>query len=108
MLLKGAKTFIASPNQPLYVAEAETHYLATAGSGDVLAGILGGLLALEHASTNPRTSAEIAALGCALHSRSAALINGGFGPTPASLIAEQVPAAIASYLMCSASMHEIF
>ncbi len=44
ILLKGAETIIASPAEVI-INEHAAPWLATAGSGDVLAGIIGGLLA---------------------------------------------------------------
>lgn len=98
VLLKGAVTHIASAGQALVTVAANSHYMATAGSGDVLAGIIGGLLAQEHASKYPHSSSRIAALACYLQASSARLINSGYGPTPASLVAQQVPAAIANLI----------
>lgn len=45
VILKGARTVIASPDGPLAVAPFANPALATAGSGDVLAGLIGALLA---------------------------------------------------------------
>lgn len=45
ILLKGAETVIAAPGRTPVVNRHATPYLATAGAGDVLAGIIGGLLA---------------------------------------------------------------
>lgn len=46
VLLKGAGTVVAAPGEsPAYINNTGTAALATAGSGDVLAGIIGGLLA---------------------------------------------------------------
>jgi hydroxyethylthiazole kinase-like uncharacterized protein yjeF len=45
VLLKGASTLVASPYQDFYSQSEGTPWLATAGSGDVLAGIIGALLA---------------------------------------------------------------
>lgn len=45
VVLKGAHTLIAAPGSEIYRNEKGTMGLATSGSGDVLAGIIGGLLA---------------------------------------------------------------
>ena len=45
VLLKGATTLIAAPHHPLVSVDSGPGWMATAGSGDVLAGILGAVLA---------------------------------------------------------------
>jgi len=65
VLLKGAKTAIAHPNGTVWLIAESTPALARGGSGDVLTGLLGGLLAQPVAG-----SAEaIAALAAWWHAR---------------------------------------
>ncbi len=45
VVLKGAHTIVAAPSAQLFVNPAATSSLATAGSGDVLTGVIGALLA---------------------------------------------------------------
>ncbi|HET6818540.1 MAG TPA: NAD(P)H-hydrate dehydratase [Mycobacteriales bacterium] len=45
VLLKGATTLVAAPEGGVWVNSVDTPYLATAGSGDVLSGVIGALLA---------------------------------------------------------------
>jgi NAD(P)H-hydrate epimerase len=58
ILLKGKETIIASPEGDYVVNTHASPYLATAGSGDVLAGMIGGLLAQK---MNPFHAASAAA-----------------------------------------------
>ena len=57
VLLKGHQTVIACPDGFCVLPEAGPASLATAGSGDVLAGIIGAMLAVFHA-TRQQASAE--------------------------------------------------
>jgi hydroxyethylthiazole kinase-like uncharacterized protein yjeF len=99
VLLKGATTLVASPFQDFYSQADGTPWLATAGSGDVLAGIIGALLAqvgsdvgrFRTAGINPDERwAAIAALGASLHGLAGTAAAGG-GPLTAGRIAEAVP-----------------
>lgn len=61
VLIKGATTVVASPSElhsPIYIAKCAPSWLATAGSGDVLAGILGALLAQRERKENNKNCAE--------------------------------------------------
>ena len=64
VLLKGAVTRIVDPDRDAYTVTAPTHWLATAGSGDILGGILGALIATNHA-----------ALGTAIHSAESSAVH---------------------------------
>ncbi|MEV0061863.1 NAD(P)H-hydrate dehydratase [Nocardia sp. NPDC050718] len=58
VLLKGRATIIAAPGEPTLVSDAGGSWAATAGSGDVLSGLLGALLA---AGRSPALAAAAAA-----------------------------------------------
>lgn len=64
LVLKGAPTLVFSPDQQVFVNSTGNVGMATAGSGDVLAGIVGGLLAQ---GVSPL---QAALLGVWLHGRS--------------------------------------
>ena len=100
VLLKGATTLIADPGAAQAIAvDAGTGWLATAGTGDVLAGVIGALLAGR--ALNPATPlAEVAATGAWLHGtagRIAAEVGGRRPGRPivALDVAEALPAAFA-------------
>jgi hydroxyethylthiazole kinase-like uncharacterized protein yjeF len=61
VLLKGATTLVAAPDGPVWVNTVDTAYLATAGSGDVLSGVIGALL------SGGIEAAPAAAAGAFLH-----------------------------------------
>lgn len=101
VLLKGATTLVASPFQDFYSQADGTAWLATAGSGDVLAGIIGALLAqlgsdvgrFRDAGIDPDERwAAIAALGASLHGHAGAAAANG-GPLTAGRLADAVPEA---------------
>ena len=69
VLLKGSPTVIFAPDGVRYASAAGTAALATGGSGDVLTGIIGTLLA----QMVGRSSAEIAAVAAFVHGRAAEL-----------------------------------
>ncbi|KQQ95776.1 NAD(P)H-hydrate dehydratase [Leifsonia sp. Leaf325] len=100
VLLKGSTTHVASPGSPSYAVTDAPGWLATAGTGDVLAGILGALLATntQRIARDPALALPaLAATASFLHSRAAELASDG-GPITALDVAEHVPAAIAAVL----------
>lgn len=99
VLLKGAHTLIAEPDGGVISVDAGTGWLATAGTGDVLGGVLGALLA-----ANPMVPvAEAAAAGAWLHGYAARLASGSANGEPghpivALDVAQALPRAIADVL----------
>jgi ADP-dependent NAD(P)H-hydrate dehydratase / NAD(P)H-hydrate epimerase len=77
VLLKGARSVIASPDGRVRVNVAEVPWLATAGAGDVLSGVIGSLLAAG------LDALDAASVGAWLHGSAAVLASGG-GPIAAS------------------------
>ena len=86
VLLKGAATVIADASGRAYIVTAGDERLATAGTGDVLAGIIGALL-----STGV-PALEAAAAGAWIHGQAARR-----GPAR-GLVAGDLPALIPSVL----------
>ena len=103
VLLKGATTIVAAPSGAVFSQADATPWLATAGSGDVLAGVLGALLAQlagapgTFAALGIRADdrwAGIAALAASVHGRAGSLASDG-GPVTASDVARSVREVIA-------------
>ncbi len=63
ILYKGNDSVIGTPSGETYLNYLSSPYLATAGSGDVLAGLIGGLLAQEYKGV------EATKLACYIHSQ---------------------------------------
>lgn len=90
VLLKGARTLVATPGRPTRVNLTGSPWLGTAGSGDVLAGLAGSLLA---SGADPHDAGSIAAF---LHGAASVRANPG-GPVTASAVAAALPATIAAF-----------
>ncbi len=94
VLLKGNVTVIADPGGPVYLNPAGQSWAATAGSGDVLSGMIGALLAAG------LPAAEAAAAAAFVHARAAALSAAdpgpGEAPTSSSRIVPHIRAALAA------------
>lgn len=98
VLLKGSKTVVAQDSYLIELPIA-TPWLATAGSGDVLAGIIGALVATNYIEilNDVKRLADVAATGAYIHNQGALLASRG-GPVSASAIVDAIPQAVASIL----------
>ncbi|MDR6435610.1 hydroxyethylthiazole kinase-like uncharacterized protein yjeF [Paenarthrobacter nicotinovorans] len=111
VLLKGATTLVASPSGVVFSQSEGTAWMATAGSGDVLAGILGALLAQSAESIKDDDGAyaglgldvedrwaALAAVAASLHGRAGSQASEEFngGPLTASAIMSAIPRVIGS------------
>ena len=94
VLLKGSTTYIAQPDFLIELPKA-TPWLATAGSGDVLAGIIGALVATNYIEilNDKDDLARVAATGAFIHN-SAALLASKDAPISATSIIRFIPEAI--------------
>ncbi len=99
ILLKGDVTYVASPSGARLTVSTAPAWLATAGSGDVLSGILGALVATHSRwiETDADALAALAASAALIHAGAASLASAG-GPITALDVAEAVPATIAGLL----------
>jgi ADP-dependent NAD(P)H-hydrate dehydratase / NAD(P)H-hydrate epimerase len=89
-LLKGSRTVIGEPKGRLIVNVTGSPVLATAGTGDVLTGMIGGLLARGVAPT------ESAAAGAYLHGLAGILAGGDLGEgAVAGDVLDRIPDAVA-------------
>ncbi|WP_426299003.1 NAD(P)H-hydrate epimerase [Arthrobacter sp. R-11] len=106
VLLKGATTLVASPSGTVFSQSEGTPWLATAGSGDVLAGLLASLSA-QYAEAAMDDDGPFAALGisredrwaavaavaASLHGRAGSRASGG-GPLTARAVLGELPGVL--------------
>ncbi|MDQ6977930.1 MAG: ADP/ATP-dependent (S)-NAD(P)H-hydrate dehydratase, partial [Ghiorsea sp.] len=93
VVLKGAQTLIASPQKQVWLNPFGSANLAVAGTGDVLAGIIGGLLANQSKKILPLEQRMLAAVA----------IHGLIGEQNNWYRAGQLPSQIAQYI---AKLHQ--
>ncbi|MEH0108308.1 NAD(P)H-hydrate dehydratase [Tersicoccus sp. MR15.9] len=113
VLLKGATTLVAGPDGAVFSQADATPWLSTAGSGDVLAGILGAVLAgvAEHPEPAERLGlggdtrwAAAAAVAAAIHGRAGRLAahdpagTGAGGPLHATAVIDATAPAVRAVL----------
>lgn len=91
VLLKGHHTLVADPDGRVRATTTGVPWLATAGAGDVLAGLVGALLA---AGLDPYDAASV---GSWLHGAAATEAAAG-GPLTASRVAVQIPQVVRATL----------
>ena len=87
VLLKGRHSLTAHPDGRVRVTTTGLPWLATAGAGDVLAGVVGALLATG------LDAFDAASVGSWLHGAAATIAAGG-GPLVAGQVAGSIPAAV--------------
>ncbi|WP_083527876.1 ADP-dependent NAD(P)H-hydrate dehydratase [Curtobacterium ammoniigenes] len=96
VLLKGRNTFVVDPGGAhRFVCSSATPWLATAGAGDALGGVLGALVAARAAvgSLVPADLAHLAAAAAVIHGTAAVRASQG-GPFTITALAEQIPTVI--------------
>lgn len=104
VLLKGAVTIVAAPDGRTARIDAGIPWLATAGTGDVLAGCIGALVAgaAAHAELDAVALARLGAAGAILHGRAAGIAAGALGPVGGPItaldVAHALPRAVADAL----------
>lgn len=98
VLLKGARTVVANREYVIELPKA-TPWLATAGSGDVLAGIVGALVATNYIEilNSANRLADVAATGAYVHNQAALLASDG-APISANQIIDAIPLAMRKIL----------
>jgi NAD(P)H-hydrate repair Nnr-like enzyme with NAD(P)H-hydrate dehydratase domain len=96
VVLKGFTTVVAAPGGWSTTVAAGTPWLATAGTGDVLAAAIGAVVAGATAVEPPEPDdlARLAATGVWLHGRAASLAAGDLGPAGGPITAADVAAAL--------------
>jgi hydroxyethylthiazole kinase-like uncharacterized protein yjeF len=104
VLLKGSVTLVADPEGGLRRIRSGVPWLATAGTGDVLAGAMGAIVAgaVAAGDATPERLADAAAAAAWLHGRAGALAAARWGsrggPITAAEVADHLPRAVGETL----------
>lgn len=99
VLLKGHETVVAEPNGTAFVNTLSDSALATAGSGDVLSGLLGSMLAAEiarNAGLDFVGAAELAACAALVHGLAGQIASSDGYPVTSEWVLAAVPEAIST------------
>ena len=111
VLLKGSTTVVASAtnlNLPIFTCKYGPSWLATAGSGDVLAGLLGALLAQNNCELNQNANyALIAASAAVIHGLAANLAARSYAKSYEKSYEKSVYNNCANYENCENIEHPI-
>lgn len=94
VLLKGAVTVVAEPGGQVFINTHSSANLATAGSGDVLSGLMGGMLARHFVGSEPDHAGMARLAACAAFVHGQAGILAAF-PATSQDIADRVREAVA-------------
>lgn len=94
VLLKGHQTIVANNKRLIQLPSAPT-WLATAGTGDVLAGILGALLAINSKIITDENLIELSATASLVHAKSA--MSAGTGPIDIESFINTIPEIINTF-----------
>lgn len=102
VLLKGAVTHVCDPAGTRLTVTAATHWLASAGTGDVLGGIVGALAATHHErlATDATAITYLAATAAYIHGEAARRASEAWdgGPVTALDVAQAIPPVIGALL----------
>ena len=101
VVLKGARTVVTTPGGEVFINPTGNSAMATAGTGDVLTGIIGGLAAQGY------DSLQSCLLGVFLHGHAADLLleETGTAGFTASEISRKIPASINSIMSSTEEKH---
>lgn len=102
VLLKGSVTHVCDPAGTRLTVTAATHWLASAGTGDVLGGVIGALAATHHdrLASDATAITHLAATAAYIHGEAARRASAAWdgGPVTALDVAQAIPPVIGALL----------